>query len=169
MINAFDHTPLFRLLGKLEEVANAKGEVPVKKFTLSLRPAMKDGVAILGNSDSGIASTMTIFVANIAREFPKEERVPEFIRAVAHEFRHLDQSVSWDELPQVGAVATETSANWDLGTYTEDPGEADARDFSNKFLAEHVSEDDVQAIRQWLNAVFRNASGSEDIVVFGNA
>ncbi len=157
------------LLCKLEDAACAKREVIIRKVTLSVAepPSCGDDDVVIAENSS-FYSTITIFVRAF-EQFERNQRVPEFIRALAHEFRHLDQETAWDILPGVHVGVdpnTHRSSGWTYDKYVEDPGEADARDFAEKFLAT-ITTDDVEETRQWLIKTLGSTLPDNDIVVFG--
>lgn len=152
------------MLSALEERASIQGDVCIRSIVLMVgeAPSSADGGVVLGDSD--------VFQDNIRlwlrsfETFARSERVAEFVRALAHEFRHLDQGQHWDLLPGVGPAAAYGSSSWTPEVYLADPGEKDARDFSDEFLAA-AGDDVLQSIRGWLRDTVGSNLPEHDVTI----
>jgi len=129
-----------KFIAYLESKAHNHNDVFVRDIVFELRGP---DASVLAHND-GRGAVITLYMGAIGDEARAngEPLAIETARALAHEFRHLDQLQAWDELPQVGVQAGEKSLGkpgWSA-VYWHDPGEDDARQWASE-VVENMPED----------------------------
>ena len=148
-----------KFLSYLESKAYNQGDVFVRDIVFELKGP--DPRIMARNDGFG---TITLFMGVIGAEARAsgEPLAIETARALAHEFRHLDQAQAWDELPQVGVEAAEISLGkpGHSATYWRDPGEEDARQWASTVI-EDMPEDVLESFTTFLRELIAEKKREE--------
>lgn len=121
------------------------------KISINMDPKAPKGIIAEFNPMTGIRVHMMPLVVDLlikelnVRDFSILGKA--FLMACAHEWRHMQQELCWDEdLPSVSFKAkAQNGVHPDMDAYREDPGEADARAFA-ELTAVNASEKLIQAL-----------------------